>query len=178
MGSLAAMPVTGSLVARFGCCRVIFGSTLVILAMLPLLAKLNEMWTMAATLMVFGAGLGILDVAMNVQAVEFEKATGKPMISGFHGFFSLGGILGAGAISLLLSIGLSPLKSVALVLVLMLLLWGLPTLMNERLHQPDQPWLVMPRCFVAFLGLLCFILFLAEGAVLNWGALLFKAPLC
>ncbi len=171
IGSLAAMPVTGALVGRFGCRRVMFGSTLVILAMLPLLATLEVMWIMAAALIVFGAGLGMLDVAMNVQAVEVEKAAGKPMMSGFHGFFSLGGILGAGAISLLLGAGLS---SVALVLLLMALLLAasLPTLMRERLHQPDQPWLVVPRGFVAFLGLLCFILFLAEGAVLDWGALL------
>ncbi len=174
IGSLAAMPVTGALVGRFGCRRVMFGSTLVILAMLPLLATVEVMWMMAAALIVFGAGLGMLDVAMNVQAVEVEKAAGKPMMSGFHGFFSLGGILGAGAISLLLGAGLSPLASVALVLLLMALLLAasLPTLMRERLHQPDQPWLVVPRGFVAFLGLLCFILFLAEGAVLDWGALL------
>ncbi|OQP32523.1 MFS transporter [Pantoea latae] len=174
MGSLAAMPLTGSLVGRFGCRRVMLLSTLIVLATLPLLATLEVMWMMAATLIVFGAGLGMLDVAMNVQAVEVEKAARRPMMSGFHGFFSLGGILGAGAISLLLSVGLSPLLSVALVLLLMLLLLvaSLPTLMSTRLHQPDQPWLVVPRGFVAFLGLLCFILFLAEGAVLDWGALL------
>jgi len=174
MGSLAAMPLTGSLVGRFGCRRVMLLSTLIVLATLPLLATLEVMWMMAATLVVFGAGLGMLDVAMNVQAVEVEKAARRPMMSGFHGFFSLGGILGAGAISLLLSVGLSPLLSVALVLLLMLLLLvaSLPTLMSTRLHQPDQPWLVVPRGFVAFLGLLCFILFLAEGAVLDWGALL------
>ena len=174
IGSLAAMPVTGSLVGRFGCRRVMLCSTLVILATLPLLATLNVMWMMAVTLMIFGAGLGMLDVAMNVQAVEVEKAARRPMMSGFHGFFSLGGILGAGAISLLLGVGLSPLASVMLVMLLMLLLLAtsLPTLMSERLHQPDQPWLVVPRGFVAFLGLRCFILFLAEGAVLDWGALL------
>lgn len=174
IGSLAAMPVTGALVARFGCRRVILGSTLVILAMLPLLATLEVLWLMAATLMVFGAGLGMLDVAMNVQAVEVEKAAGKPMMSGFHGFFSLGGIVGAGAVSLLLGTGLSPLQAVSAILLLIvsLLAISLPTLMTERLHQPDQPWLVIPRGWVAFLGLLCFILFLAEGAVLDWSALL------
>lgn len=174
IGSLAAMPVTGALVARFGCRCVMLCSTLVVLAVLPLLATLNVMWLMAATLMVFGAGLGMLDVAMNVQAVEVEKAAAKPMMSGFHGFFSLGGILGAGAVSLLLGAGLTPLQAVGVIMLLMvlLLLCSLPTLMTERLHQPDQPWLVIPRGWVAFLGCLCFILFLAEGAVLDWSALL------
>jgi len=174
IGSLAAMPVTGTLVAKFGCRRVMCFSTLLILMMMPLLATADSHLVMAAALMIFGAGLGMLDVAMNYQAVQVEQAADKPMMSGFHGFFSLGGILGAGTVSLLLSQSLTPLTAtlVVMTVMLLLLLWRLPVLMNERLHQPDQPWLVIPRGWVAFLGLLCFILFLAEGAVLDWGALL------
>ena len=174
IGSLAAMPVTGTLVARFGCRRVMCFSTLLVLLMMPLLATADSHLLMAAALMLFGAGLGMLDVAMNYQAVQVEHAAGKPMMSGFHGFFSLGGILGAGTVSLLLSQSFSPLAAtlVVMAVMLLLLLWRIPVLMNERLHQPDQPWLVIPRGWVAFLGLLCFILFLAEGAVLDWGALL------
>ena len=174
IGSLAAMPVTGTLVARFGCRRVMCFSTLLVLIMMPLLATADSHLLMAAALMLFGAGLGMLDVAMNYQAVQVEQAAGKPMMSGFHGFFSLGGILGAGTVSLLLSQSFSPLAAtlVVMAVMLLLLLWRIPVLMNERLHQPDQPWLVIPRGWVAFLGLLCFILFLAEGAVLDWGALL------
>ncbi|MEB5705397.1 MULTISPECIES: MFS transporter [Pantoea] len=174
IGSLAAMPVTGTLVARFGCRRVMCFSTLLVLVMMPLLATADSHLLMAAALMLFGAGLGMLDVAMNYQAVQVEQAAGKPMMSGFHGFFSLGGILGAGTVSLLLSQSFSPLAAtlVVMAVMLLLLLWRIPVLMNERLHQPDQPWLVIPRGWVAFLGLLCFILFLAEGAVLDWGALL------
>ncbi|MEN4670676.1 MFS transporter [Pantoea agglomerans] len=174
IGSLAAMPVTGTLVARFGCRRVMCFSTLLVLMMMPLLATADSHLIMAAVLMLFGAGLGMLDVAMNYQAVQVEQAADKPMMSGFHGFFSLGGILGAGTVSLLLSQSFSPLAAtlVVMAVMLLLLLWRLPVLMNERLHQPDQPWLVIPLGWVAFLGLLCFILFLAEGAVLDWGALL------
>jgi len=174
IGSLAAMPVTGTLVARFGCRRVMCVSTLLVLMMMPLLATADSLLVMAAALMLFGAGLGMLDVAMNYQAVQVEQVADKPMMSGFHGFFSLGGILGAGTVSLLLSRDFTPLTAtlVVMAIMLLLLLWRLPVLMNARLHQPDQPWLVIPRGWVAFLGLLCFILFLAEGAVLDWGALL------
>lgn len=174
IGSLAAMPVTGTLVARFGCRRVMGFSTLLVLLMMPLLATAGSHLVMAAALMLFGAGLGMLDVAMNYQAVQVEQAADKPMMSGFHGFFSLGGILGAGTVSLLLSRSFTPLHAtlVVMAVMLLLLLWRLPVLMSQRLHQPDQPWLVIPRGWVAFLGLLCFILFLAEGAVLDWGALL------
>nr|WP_310617997.1 MFS transporter [Pantoea cypripedii] len=174
IGSLAAMPITGKLVARHGCRRVMLCSTALVLLMLPLLATASQTGVMALALMLFGAGLGTLDVAMNYQAVEVEKAARRPMMSGFHAFFSLGGIIGAATVSLLMSAGLSPLAAVGVVMVVMvlLLLRSQPGMMTTRLHQPDQPWLVIPRGWVAFLGLLCFILFLAEGAVLDWGALL------
>lgn len=174
IGSLAAMPVTGKLVARYGCRRVMLCSTTLVLLMLPLLATVSQTLPMALTLMLFGAGLGTLDVAMNYQAVEVEKAARRPMMSGFHGFFSLGGIVGAATVSLLMSAGLAPLAATGVVMAVMVLLLFRcqPGMMTTRLHQPDQPWLVIPRGWVAFLGLLCFILFLAEGAVLDWGALL------
>lgn len=44
-------------------------------------------------------GIGITDCAMNIQAIIVEKAAPKPMMSGFHGFYSVGGIAGAGAMS-------------------------------------------------------------------------------
>ena len=181
IGSLAAMPVTGKLVARHGCRRVMLCSTALVLMMLPLLATASQTGVMAVVLMLFGAGLGTLDVAMNYQAVEVEKAARRPMMSGFHAFFSLGGIIGAATVSLLMSAGLSPLAAVGVVMVVMvlLLLRSQPGMMTTRLHQPDQPWLVIPRGWVAFLGLLCFILFLAEGAVLDWGpCCCYKARRC
>ena len=40
-------------------------------------------------------GLGLLDCLMNLQAVAVERRAGRPMMSGFHGLYSLGCILGA-----------------------------------------------------------------------------------
>jgi len=45
-------------------------------------------------LLIFGAALGALDVAMNVHAVEVERAAERPLMSGFHALFSIGGFLG------------------------------------------------------------------------------------
>lgn len=173
LGSLIAMPLTGILVGRFGCKRVIATGTALLLILLPLLATLSTPVTLGITLMVFGAAIGMIDVAMNIQAVEVEKAAMKAMMSGFHGFFSAGGIAGAGLVSAALALGASPLVSVLLINLLLVLLWlsCQRHLMNQRLHQPDTPLFVMPRGWVLFLGMMCFILFLTEGAVLDWGAL-------
>lgn len=173
LGSLIAMPLTGVLVGRYGCKRIITCGSLFLLLLLPLLAVLSSPFSLALALMAFGASIGMIDVAMNIQAVEVEKSSGKAMMSGFHGFFSMGGIVGAGLMSLILALGLTPLHAVLVInlLLIALYLFCQRHILNERLHQPDTPMFVVPRGWVLFLGVLCFILFLAEGAILDWGAL-------
>ena len=174
LGSLIAMPLTGSLVGKQGCKRVILCATVIVMLLLPFIATLSSPVTLAMALMLFGAAIGTLDVAMNIQAVEVEKAAGRTMMSGFHGFYSIGGIVGAGLVSAMLWLGLTPLQAVLTMLLLLalLLVSSQRWLLTERTHQQDTPLLVLPRGWVLFLGLLCFILFLTEGAVLDWSALL------
>jgi len=173
VGSLAAMPLTGILASKYGCKAVIVSAGLFMMLTLPLLAVLPTPFTLALCLMVFGAAIGVMDVAMNIQAVEVEKAAGRAMMSGFHGFFSIGGIAGAGLVSAMLWLGLSPLNAVLLIvaLIILLLLSSQKHLLSDRQHQSGSPLFVLPRGWVLFLGTLCFILFLAEGAILDWGAL-------
>lgn len=173
LGSMLAMPLAGSLVSRLGCKRVITAGSALLLLMLPLLAVLSTALSLGAALMVFGAAMGLVDVAMNIQAVEVEKRSAKAMMSGFHGFFSIGGIVGAGLVSALLALGMSPLRAVLAIDLLLIVLWfsSQRYLLNRPLHQEDAPLFVVPRGWVLFLGILCFILFLAEGSILDWGAL-------
>lgn len=177
VGSLMAMPVTGLLVNRYGCRRVITNSLLLMCLSLVCLAISPGVSGMALNLLFFGMMLGGTDVAMNMQAVVVEKASGRTMMSGFHGFYSMGGIFGAVVMSILLWLGLSPfhaLLSLTAVLLLMLA-YCAKDLLPKNNHQPNggerEPFFVVPRGHVLLIGSLCFIAFLAEGAVLDWGAL-------
>ena len=174
LGSIVAMPITGVLASRFGCRAVIVVSTLALAAVLPFLALVDTVPALAVALAVFGASVGTVDVAMNIQAVMVEKDSGRNMMSGFHGLFSLGGILGAGGVSLLLGLGGSPLAatlavSAALVVLLVFSFSGLLPYGNREAGV--SPLFVLPRGIVIFIGLLCFLVFLGEGAVLDWSAL-------
>ncbi len=66
-------------------------------------------------LLVFGAVNGLLDVSMNAQAVIVERDSGQARMSGFHGFYSIGCVAGAGGVSLLLWAGLMPLQAIFLI---------------------------------------------------------------
>ena len=174
LGSIVAMPITGVLASRFGCRTVMVISALVFALVMPWLVLADSVWSLAVALALFGGSVGTFDVAMNIQAVMVEKDSGRHMMSGFHGLFSLGGMLGAGGASLLLGAGLAPLSVTVLIGALLVLLVvaaysGLLPYGNRE--AAGTPLFVMPRGIVIFIGALCFIVFLAEGAVLDWSAL-------
>lgn len=171
LGSIIAMPLAGALAARFGCRRVLIVSTLLVCLCLPLLATVSSLALFIATLFVFGASLGALDCTINIQAIIVERASGKTMMSGFHGLFSLGGIAGAAGVSGVLALGASPLIAMAVVVACVLI-----ALIKARSHlltygsESDGPAFAVPHGVVLFIGLLCFTVFLTEGAMLDWSA--------
>lgn len=110
---------------------------------------------------------------MNIQAVIVEKSAGRPLMSGLHGCFSVGGFAGAGSVSLFLSLGLTPLATTGLVTIALITLLLASDRHNLRYGNEGgtrSPLFVLPRGIVLFIGLLCFICFLAEGAMLDWSA--------
>jgi predicted MFS family arabinose efflux permease len=173
VGSIMVMPLTGLLTGKFGCRRVILLAGVALCIDLPLLVLMDSTLGMALALLLFGAAIGMIDVAMNIQAVVVERASNRAMMSGFHGFFSVGGIAGAGGVSALLWLGLGPLQAtlIAVVAILALLLVASKHLLRESGGDKEGPMFVLPRGWVMFIGLLCFIMFLAEGSMLDWSAL-------
>jgi predicted MFS family arabinose efflux permease len=173
IGSVAAMLVTGSLSARYGGKPFIIAGGLGLAVLLPPLAIANSPLTLALALLAFGAALGSIDVAMNIHAVEVERAASRPLMSGFHALFSIGGFAGSAVMTALLSLNFGTLASTlvasALILIAMFLAW--PRLLRSA-RAEGGPLFVRPHGIVVLLALLAAITFLVEGAVLDWGALL------
>ncbi|WP_097304336.1 MFS transporter [Pseudomonas chlororaphis] len=176
VGSILAMPIAGVLAGRFGCRRVMAAGSLLICLALPLLATVSTVPLLIAGLFMFGAGLGTVDSTVNLQAVIVERASGRPMMSGFHGLFSLGGIVGAAGVSAMLGLGLSPLGATLVVVALLVvaLLKAAPHMLPYG-SQSSGPAFAVPHGVVLFIGCLCFVVFLAEGAVLDWSAVFLSA---
>jgi predicted MFS family arabinose efflux permease len=173
IGSVAAMLVTGILSARYGSRPFIIAGGLGLAALLPLLAIAGSPLTLAVSLLAFGAALGSIDVAMNIHAVEVERAAGRLLMSGFHALFSIGGFAGSAVMTTLLSLRLGLLASTlvcsVLMLVAMLIAW--PRLLRS-VEAHDGPLFVLPHGIVVLLALLAAVTFLVEGALLDWSALL------
>jgi MFS family permease len=172
-GSVIAMPITGTLAARLGAKPLIVAGGIGMLVVLPALSVVNHSWELALALLCFGASLGTTDVAMNMHAVEVERMAGKPLMSGFHALFSLGGFAGSGGMTALLSIGMPTTCSALGASVLVAVTIGIasPRFLKSR-PASASPIFVVPHRIVLLLAFLASALFLTEGAMLDWGALL------
>lgn len=173
IGSLLAMPVSGVVSTRHGCRKVLMVCGVALCACLPLLASVQNVFTLAAALFFFGAMIGIFDCVMNIQAVIVERDSKRPLMSGFHGFFSLGGLLGATTTSAIMDLGVSPFATVSGIA-----LAGVLLLMTIRRHilpygnPAEGPPFALPRGEVLFLGMLCMTVFLVEGSMMDWSAVM------
>ena len=172
-GSLAAMLLTGILSTRYGSRPIILVGGFGLLASLPWLAIAASPVPLGLALFAFGAALGSLDTAMNIHAVEVERAASRPLMSGFHAFFSIGGFAGATVITAILSWNVSPFAAAVFGSAMMAIAMLVATPRLPHIPQAGTTTLmVIPRGIVLLLALLTAVMFLVEGAVLDWSALL------
>ena len=106
IGSLCALPTVGPLISKFGPRLVAITGCIVLGLSLIGISFANHEWLLCLILASFGASLIAIDVASNVNAVVVESIFKRPLMSGFHGGYSLGTIVGSMIMSLLLTIGL------------------------------------------------------------------------
>jgi MFS family permease len=186
LGALATMPLAGTLGRRVGVRALIGAAAVLALVMLPMLAWLGSVATMALALLLFGAALGLLDIAANLQAAAIERRSGRPLMSGFHGAWSVGTIVGGGLTSALLApLGLSPVAAAALLAVLvaavtLAMLGGLEpraatttdhagTAADDTGDTGASRW-ALPHGQLWVLALMCMTVYLVEHSVLDWSA--------
>lgn len=176
-GGIVGMPLTAYFIHRFTSRNVVLISGLLMCLSLPTLILSPTPWMLALALFVFGLVVGAMDVSANAQAVVIEERMGRSLMSGFHGLFSIGGLIGSAGVSILLALGVPVLTCsiIVSIAIAMVVLWQSTYLLRcaEEGDQGEHHF-VWPRGAVLFIGLLCFISYLAEGAMLDWSAVFLK----
>ncbi len=179
MGAVLGMPLTGWFIARGGSERPTRVAAFLFCVALPFLALHGSAPAFVLTLGVVGLVHGILDVAMNAQAVEVEEGYPHPIMSSFHALFSAGGLAGAasGAGFAALDFGpfahfLAVASAFGIVVFLAsphLLASGRP---GARTSSPRaRTGFALPSSTLLALGALALCTMVGEGAMADWGAL-------
>ncbi|MBO6807162.1 MFS transporter [Thalassospira sp.] len=96
IGVLAVMPIAGRLADRFGSERVVRYSGLFYFIAVGMPAFMPSYLSISIAMFALGFSGAFLDVAMNANGLQVERVKGRSIMSGLHGFWSLGGFVGAG----------------------------------------------------------------------------------
>ncbi len=177
-GAITTMPLAGGLIGRWGSRRLCAIAGIAFCLVLPSLLVMPSYPLFVFSLFLLGACGGAMDVAMNAHGVYVEDAYKKPIMSSFHGLFSLGGLVGAGVAAGLLALGWTPVRHmiamsvVLLVLTLVALRYLLPPEPKAfATGEADAPLFALPReRATIILAALAFTVFMAEGSMADWTA--------
>lgn len=152
-----------SVLAGWGFC-IALGSTLV----------LPGFWALIPVMVLLGASQSVFDVAINAEGTTLESLSGRAVMSGFHGMFSLGAMLGAGAAAAMIRGGVSPsaqLATVCAVVAVSVVVSSRGMLASHPSAESAQAHFVWPKGLLLLLGALICLGMLAEGVMYNWSVL-------
>ena len=128
-GSVMALPMAGTVVARLGTASTVRvgGLTLAFGALIVATALMVGSVPLASVgLFFFGVGIGLWDVSQNVEGADVERHLGRTIMPQFHAGFSggafVGALIGAGLSALNVSMSAHLFAIAALVAVAMLAL--------------------------------------------------------
>ncbi|WP_417432076.1 MFS transporter [Kiloniella sp.] len=186
-GAIAAFPVSGGLTDRFGAAKVTLVCAVVCCVSIALVGYSPVIIMLSIAVVLFGAGLGAMDVAMNAWAAEVERGYGRSIMSSFHAFFSVGAGVGAGLGAFAAWEGISyGHQFFIFALILSPLIWfsALPNVFSPSKEQlipqkdkpepettkPKGPRLIMPRGALLVVALVAFSCAVGEGAMADWSA--------
>jgi fucose permease len=142
---------------------------------LPLLAPGYSL--LCFSLLLTGVFSGFTDISMNALVSNIEKKDNQNFMSAAHGFFSLGGFIGAGVGSLLITVFSNPsyhmLLMSSFVILTTVLLSNNYEYIEESLDEKHTESTNMFKSIKPMLGLsiVAFIIMFNEGAVEHWSNL-------
>ncbi|AQW48916.1 MULTISPECIES: MFS transporter [Streptomyces] len=174
IGASLAMPLAGRISHRFGARAALRGLLALWTAWLVMPPLAPGLVWLCGALFVFGATAGTSDVAMNALGVEVENRLGRSIMSGLHGMWSAGALIGSAAGTIAahaeadarLHLGIA--AGVLTVLGAVACRWVLDLRSAPEEHPP--PRFALPPRSALIIGAVGFCAVFAEGASLDWSA--------
>lgn len=177
IGSFVGMPLAGTLTQKIGARNAIALSGLLSCALLVLLALMPGFYFECIALLLYGVTLGCLEVSVNIYGTYLENRQRGRLMSGLHAAYSIGEVASAAALTALFVAGVTPLGAVS-TLMLVLSVALIAVLRNIDNHKIDSPKKAKNartnfkfRGAVSVLAVICAVIFLTEGAMLDWSAI-------
>jgi predicted MFS family arabinose efflux permease len=173
LGALISQQITGQLLVRISSRRMLTATSLIfpVVIVLPMLAPSAP--ALAVVMLIFGAFNTAMDVSMNAHGVALEDSGERSILSRLHAGWSLGGVIGAVAVTASVAVGMSPLVEAALAGAA---LWLAALVASRRLgvgsvRTEGASGIHLPSRAVLPIALLIVLVALVEGGLTDWGGI-------
>lgn len=178
LGQLATMALSGRLVTVYGSNRVLQFAAPVYVIVLASIGLVSQSWHLGVALFFFGVVGNMCNISVNTQGVAAENLYSKPIMSSFHGSWSIAGFTAALIALLMLNLSVNPFIHFCIIGGLV---W-LSTLLNykhliagkEPPRQAKRKLFVKPQGALLQLGVIGFCCMATEGAMFDWSGVYFK----
>lgn len=180
LGSFPGLALSTKLVPSFGSKKCIVVIISIFLCVLPIILFSPSYPFLIIAVGVFGFVIGAGDVALNSRASLIESQYGHSIMSSFHAFWSISGLIAAGIAKLAFSFGWSVNVFVPLVCgaLFILAVHGFIRMKSygksvEIPAKPSEkgPLIVFPKGSLIVVSVIVVFAFISEGAVYDWGTL-------
>lgn len=178
-GEFAAVAVAALLIKRWGSQAVILAGLPCYAVCLTGLGLAPSLPFLAAALFLFGFASNTFNIALNAQAVDVECLYKRPIMSTFHGMWSLGGVAGGTLGAIVAPLGLPPLPHFIIMCAVTCLVTFsvrhriLPHDLPRKFTPKKHRGFTMPSCFILLLGFIAFSNMATEGTMYDWSAVYF-----
>ncbi len=174
VGSVLTLTMAGRLVGKLGARGTAILAGWAISLALALTLVLPGFWALLPVMVLMGAGQSVFDVAINAEGTMLETLTGRTVLSGFHGMFSLGAMVGAAAAATMIRGGMSNAIQLALVAAVVgtsITVASRGMLAAHPATDASQAQFAWPKGTLLLIGMLILSGMLAEGVMYNWSVL-------
>jgi MFS family permease len=173
LGAVGAMPFTGWVIIKNGSRRITMLAIILYCAFVPLIPFMQSIAALIALYLIMGIVTGMLDVAMNSQAVMVEQKYQKPIMTSFHALFSIGMALGAwcGALFADLDVDLSNHLFIIVGASIVAAVWVSRNLIHDKPDpstKPEGPLFRIPNKELISIGIIAFCCMMGEGSMADW----------
>lgn len=180
IGGFSAMPICARMISKFGEGKVALFSlfSVLLVGVTPLLASSFIM--LCVSLFLFGFSGGMLDIGINAIVSYHEKNDGVKIMGSSHGFWSLGGMFGAGigtVIATQLNAPILHILCLSLILFVISLFCSKHFKFIKGNYSKDKTKLSFTSAAVLAASLIALIVMMSEGMIADWSSLYMKGSL-
>lgn len=176
LGATVLLPFYSKIILKLGERKATLLGILSFLATIILPFAARSYYELMLGLFIVGLAMGLTDVAMNAAAAEVENQKKNIIMSTCHGFFSIGGMIGASTAAIFISFGASPILHIIIwsLLLSVLVLVVAKDLLNSTQDHTDAHVFRLPPKAILGLALIGFCIMMSEGAIADWSSIYLK----